>query len=186
MNSRVRNALFIAASAAGLSSCVTLYTPPSEGPTAQLRVMQSHYPLAGVHTYDRSPCEANAKKVRIGSIGGWGGLESFNRNGMPGRKDWDPMKLIERKVPANREFIFGVEFSDSRVSASGSTVTGASTRACNLYLAFVPEENKLYEAEFVINNSRCSLPVYEITIDENGQAIRFPMKSVRKVDTSCS
>ena len=160
-----------------LEGCVAHFEKPTTGQRAKIRFIQSHFSSSAVRYIEGDTCTSSTANKQVGIIGGWGGSESQHRSGMPGRDQWDFQKLLETDIRAGQKTIMGIEHLE---------VTTSFKYECNLYFSFMPIDGAMYEAEFIIQNNKCMLPVYRITVDSHGNLKRVPEASARPESLSCT
>jgi hypothetical protein len=155
--------------ALALTACITAYAPPTEGPTAKIRIMTNsdeHFLLPRFRNGMR--CQSLGM---IGSEGKWakkGSGETSTLNmlgGIPGRDT----RRIERVVAAMKPVTLDVQ-------AIGGTT-------CNVTIEFSPEANAQYEVAYDTAAAKCYVSVTQLTAGAKGDVVKTPVAEIKQTES---
>ncbi len=141
------------AAVVGLAGCAASYTPPTSGPTARLRIVNTQVDpriAANVNQYKSGRCE---DPVNLGYFGGSLNTTDFKPIGMPGARFQTPNQYLERAIEAETRQLLSVRYAYQNQYVLAT---------CTVSASFVPSSGSDYEMIVGWINNRCNVRIHRI------------------------
>lgn len=160
------------------TACAHPYIEPTNGPQATLRfvsLMGSGPGDVFVHALTDEDCKARMQL--IAALSGHEPTHHRKRLDMPLGEKYSDQDITEVKIQADKPFAFDFYWWVADL-ADGMN-------RCNVTTSFLPDDGHQYEAVYTLGRSDCSVDVFEIVKDDNGEYHREIELSAVRIGSQC-
>ncbi len=160
------------------TACAHPYIEPTDGPRATLRFVSLKTSGPGdvfVHALTDEDCKAHTQL--IAALGGPAPTHHRKRLDMPLGEKYSDQDMTEVMIHADQPFAFDFYWWAADLTFG--------MRNCNVTTSFRPVDGHQYEATYTLGRDACSVDVFEIVKEDNGQHHREIELSAIRTGSQC-